>query len=136
MTRISPLWLIGLAALLVGAGAAPAASPAEASYLAENDAAMARMMRGMAIKPSGDVDRDFVHMMAPHHQGAIDMAIAVLRYGHNPQIRRLAQEIIVDQQQEIAAMRMAVGEPLPPSAPAPTSPPPAHADPMPPMEMR
>ena len=33
----------------------------------------------------------------------------------------LAQEIIVDQQQEIAAMRMAVGEPLPPSAPAPTA---------------
>ena len=114
MPRIAPLWPIGLAALLAGAGAAlaegfapgrplPVASSVEASYLAENDAAMARMMRGMTIKPSGDVDRDFVHMMVPHHQGAIDMAIAVLRYGHNPQIRRLAQEIIVDQQQEIQA---------------------------------
>jgi hypothetical protein len=147
MLRIPPLWPVGLAALLAGAGAAlaegfspgrplPVASSVEASYLAENDAAMARMMRGMTIKPSGDVDRDFVHMMVPHHQGAVDMAIAVLRYGHNPQIRRLAQEIIVDQQQEIAAMRMAVGEPLPPSAAAPTNPPPASADPMPPMEMR
>ena len=61
-------------------------------------------------------------MMVPHHQGAIDMALAVLRYGHNAQIRRLAQEIIVTQQQEIAAMRLAVGEPLPPSVPSPTEP--------------
>jgi len=47
--------------------------------------------------------------MVPHHQGAIDMALAVLRHGRNPQIRRLAQEIIVTQQQEIAVMRLAVG---------------------------
>jgi hypothetical protein len=74
----------------------------------------------MAITPAGDVDRDFVATMTPHHQGAIDMAQAVLRYGHNEQIRRLAQEIIVTQQQEIVAMRLAIGDPLPPSAPAPT----------------
>jgi len=92
----------------------------EAPFLAENDAAMNRMMNDMAVKPTGDVDRDFVAMMVPHHQGAIDMAMAVLRHGHNEQLRRLAQEIIVTQQEEIAAMRLAVGEPLPPSAPAPT----------------
>jgi Domain of unknown function (DUF305) len=56
--------------------------------------------------------------MVPHHQGAIDMALAVLRHGRNPQIRRLAQEIIVTQQQEIAVMRLAVGQPLPPSTPS------------------
>ncbi|MFZ1991387.1 MAG: DUF305 domain-containing protein, partial [Alphaproteobacteria bacterium] len=89
--------------------------------LNENDAAMKKMMDGMAIKPSGDIDRDFVAMMVPHHQGAIDMAIAVLKYGHNEQLKRLAQEIIVTQQQEIAVMRLAVGEPLPPSMPSPTS---------------
>ena len=61
-------------------------------------------------------------MMGPHHQGAIDMAVAVLRHGRNPQIRRLAQEIIVTQQQEIAAMWLAIGQPLPPSLPAPTQP--------------
>jgi uncharacterized protein (DUF305 family) len=92
----------------------------EAPFLAENDAAMAKMMNDMAVKPTGDIDRDFVAMMVPHHQGAIDMALAVLRHGHNEQIKRLAQEIIVTQQQEIAAMRLAVGEPLPPSTPAPT----------------
>jgi uncharacterized protein (DUF305 family) len=94
----------------------------EARFLAENDAAMKRMMNDMAVKPTGDVDADFVAMMVPHHQGAIDMALAVLRYGRNVQIRRLAQEIIVTQQQEIAAMRLAVGEPLPPSVPSPTEP--------------
>ena len=92
----------------------------EAPFLAENDAAMTRMMDDMAVKPTGDVDRDFVAMMVPHHQGAIDMAVAVLRHGHNERVRRLAQEIIVTQQEEISAMRLAVGDPLPPSAPAPT----------------
>ena len=109
------------------AQAGPARSaPSEAPFLAENDAAMDKMMKDMAVKPSGDVDRDFVAMMTPHHQGAIDMAQALLRYGHNEQLRRLAQEIIVTQQQEIAAMRLAIGELLPPSAPAPdqASPPP------------
>jgi uncharacterized protein (DUF305 family) len=99
---------------------AAASSGAEAAYLAENDAAMAKMMNDMTVKPTGDVDRDFVAMMVPHHQGAIDMALAVLRYGRNEQLRRLAQEIIVTQQQEIAAMRLAAGEPLPPSIAAPT----------------
>ena len=96
------------------------ATNAEAPFLAENDAIMKKMMDTMAIKPTGDVDADFVAMMAPHHQGAIEMAVAVLRYGHNARIRRLAQEIIVTQQEEIAAMRLAVGQPLPPSAPSTT----------------
>jgi Domain of unknown function (DUF305) len=93
---------------------------AEAPFLAENNAAMTKMMNGMAAQPTGDVDADFVAMMVPHHQGAIEMAVAVLRYGRNAQIRRLAQEIIVTQQEEIAAMRLAVGQPLPTSVPSPT----------------
>jgi uncharacterized protein (DUF305 family) len=111
----------GIAFLSVAALASPAAKfPREAAFLAENDAAMSKMMRGMTIEPSGNVDADFAAMMIPHHQGAIDMAIAELRHGKNEQLRRIAQEIIVDQQQEIAAMRLALGQPLPPSAPAPT----------------
>jgi hypothetical protein len=93
----------------------------EQPFLNENVAAMTRMMVDMGIKPSGDVDRDFVDLMVPHHQGAIDMALAVLRYGHNAQIKRMAQEIIVTQQQEIATMRLAVGEPPPPPVAAPTA---------------
>ena len=101
------------------AGTAAAAEPGEAGFLAENQAAMDRMMAGMSTAPSGDVDRDFTASMIPHHQGAIEMAQAELRYGHNEQLRRIAQEIIVEQQQEIAAMRLAVGDPLPPSAASP-----------------
>jgi uncharacterized protein (DUF305 family) len=97
-----------------------AATVDEAPFLKENDDAMTRMMNGMAIKPSGDIDRDFVAMMSPHHQGAIDMAISELRYGKNEQLRRIAQEIIVDQMQEIAAMKLAIGEPVTVSQPAPT----------------
>ena len=98
------------------------APPEEARFLSENVGAMTRMMVGMEIKPSGDVDQDFAAMMIPHHQGAIDMAQAELRHGHNEQLRRIAQGIIVEQQQEIAAMRLAVGEPLPPSVAAPDQP--------------
>jgi hypothetical protein len=100
-------------------GSFRSATAAEAPYLADNVSAMSKMMVDMAIQPSGDVDRDFVAMMVPHHQGAIDMAQAELRYGRNEVLRRLSQEIIVTQQQEIAAMRLAIGEPLPPSAPSP-----------------
>ena len=80
---------------------------------------MTKMMIDMGIRPSGDVDSDFVAMMVPHHQGAIEMARAELRYGHNEQLKRMAQEIIVTQLQEIAAMRLALGQPLPPSVPSP-----------------
>jgi uncharacterized protein (DUF305 family) len=97
-------------------------SPQEAPFLSENIGAMTKMLVGMEIKPSGDVDDDFAAMMIPHHQGAIDMAQAELRHGHNEQLRRVAQEIIVEQQQEIAAMRQSLGERLPPSVAAPDQP--------------
>ena len=101
----------------------------ESPFLSENDAAMNKMMASMTVKPTGDVDRDFVAMMVPHHQGAIDMAQAELRYGHNEQLRRLAQEIVVNQQQEIAVMRLAVGDQLPLSAVSPATSAPASSPP-------
>jgi hypothetical protein len=120
MMRPFPHWphrstLVLIAAVLIGSAASLAASPGEAPFLAENEAAMNKMMAGMAIQPSGDVDTDFVAMMVPHHQGGIDMATAELRYGRNEHLRRIAQEIIVTQQQEIAAMRLGLGQPLSPS---------------------
>ena len=85
--------------------------PNEHPFLDANDAAMNTMMRNMTIEPSGDVDRDFVALMVPHHEAAIAMAQALLRDGRNEKLRRMAQEIIVTQQQEIAVMRLAIGEP-------------------------
>ncbi|MDB5361225.1 MAG: hypothetical protein JWO51_2522 [Rhodospirillales bacterium] len=111
-----------LALVLMGTAPALAADAGEKPFLAENSAAMDKMMDGMSAKPTGDVDQDFVATMVPHHQGAIDMAQAELRYGHNEQLRRIAQEIIVEQQQEIAAMHLALGQPLPPSVASPDQP--------------
>jgi len=59
-----------------------------------------------SIARTGDSDVDFVRLMLPHHQGAIDMAKAQLMYGKDPQMRRLAQEIITDQQSEIELMQL------------------------------
>ncbi len=104
------------ASFLASNNAALSSGAEEASFLAKSDAAMTRMMAAMMkSKPSNDVDRDFVALMVPHHQGAIDMAEAELSYGHNEPLRGLAQEIIATQQQEIVVMRHALGEPLPAS---------------------
>jgi YVTN family beta-propeller protein len=80
------------------------ANPAFAREMME---CMGKMDRDMMAAPmTGDPDHDFSAMMIPHHQGAIDMAKAVLLHGKDPVLRRLAQEIIVTQQQEIEVMRL------------------------------
>jgi uncharacterized protein (DUF305 family) len=69
-------------------------------------ACMDRMHMAMgAVAQSGNTDVDFVRLMLPHHRCAIDMAKAQLLNGRDPQIRRLAQEIITDQQLEIELMQ-------------------------------
>ena len=117
----SPTWVTNEAQ----DGPAPAAlqktAPgSDAAFVSRSNAAMDKMMTDMAVKPTGDVDHDFVAMMVPHHQGAIDMARSELHYGLNPRLKTIAQEIIVDQMQEITLMRLALGEPLPQSTPSPT----------------
>jgi uncharacterized protein (DUF305 family) len=79
----------------------------EKSFQQQMHEAMTSMDREMEnTRMTGDPDHDFAAMMIPHHQGAIDMAKAELLYGKDPVLRRLAQEIIVTQEQEIAVMRM------------------------------
>src|SRR4030088_2208565 len=96
--------------------------PNEQPFLSKSAPAMNKMMADMTIKPTGDVDRDFVAMMVPHHQGAIEMAKAELKYGHNELLRRLAKVIIANQQQEITVMRLAVDDERPLSPDASTQP--------------
>ena len=68
------------------------------------------MHYGMAnASRNGDPDHDFATAMIPHHQGAVDMAKIELLYGEDPLLRRLAQEIIVSQQQEIVVMQRRIG---------------------------
>ena len=69
-------------------------------------ASMDKMRMAMgATKPSGNNDVDFVRLMLPHHQAAIDMAKTQLLYGKDPQMRGLAQKIITAQQSEIELMQ-------------------------------
>ena len=99
-----------LRAVVLIVALAGAATP-EQAFMAGSEAAMQKMMVAMSAPSSGDVDVDFVNQMEPHHQGAIDMAKLQLKYGRNPTLRRLAQEIIVAQGQEIQVMRNAIGRP-------------------------
>jgi len=80
----------------------------KAQFVTEIHAAMQQMMTAMDGTLTGDADADFAAMMIPHHEGAIAMAQAELKAGRNEQLRRLAQEIVITQQQEIAVMRLAL----------------------------
>ncbi len=90
----------------MSAAPTPVADGAYAGFLRQMNEAMARMMRAMhAPGTSGNADRDFLAMMIPHHQGAVDMANLALQHGRDPATRRLAEEIIAAQQTEIEGMR-------------------------------
>lgn len=87
------------------APASPGAAQPNAAAIKAFEEANAKMHRDMAVPLSGNPDVDFVRGMIPHHQGAIDMAEIVLKHGKDPQIRKLAREIIKAQKSEIAMMR-------------------------------
>ena len=69
------------------------------------DAVNMKMHKDMTMEFTGDADVDFVKGMTPHHQGAIDMAQVVLKYGKDPDIRKLAEGIIKAQETEISFMK-------------------------------
>src|SRR6185369_11597252 len=82
--------------------------------LATHDTSWVALMKNMEtmhaamapVEPSGNEDADFVNLMLPHHQAAVDRARTELLYGKDPQMRRLAQEIITDQESEIQLMQL------------------------------
>jgi uncharacterized protein (DUF305 family) len=89
----------------------------EQQFLFANDLAMSNMNRDMLVPPTGDIDRDFADIMIPHHQATIDMAEAELKYGHDDQLRRLAEKIVAQQQQEISILSRTSGSTAAPGAP-------------------
>ncbi|NMM11088.1 MAG: DUF305 domain-containing protein [Polaromonas sp.] len=76
------------------------------SFEAGMSTGMARMMSDMHQSGyTGQPDSDFLAMMIPHHEGAVEMARLVLIHGRDPMVRQLAEEIIASQTVEIASMR-------------------------------
>jgi Domain of unknown function (DUF305) len=131
--RLQRKGLIGLLLLALAPAARTDAQDSDSvdRFRSLMNEATTRMHGAMHVPFTGDADRDFARMMIPHHQGAIDMALVELRYGKDERLKRLAQEIIVTQQQEIDVMHLALGDALSPGSPAPTqiSPNPhAHGD--------
>jgi uncharacterized protein (DUF305 family) len=86
---------------VAGMAMKPATSPADQAFAAS----MKTMMTDMHVKPTGKPDADFVLMMIPHHQGAVDMAKVELQYGADPELRQLATDIVAAQDKEIAQMK-------------------------------
>lgn len=85
--------------------------PGYAGFSAAMDAGMDRMMRDMhAGAATGNVDIDFLAMMIPHHEGAVEMARLLLVHGRDPATRRLAAEIISSQVVEIEGMKRRLAE--------------------------
>ena len=80
-------------------------APESDVYMKEAMEAHTKMMEHMQTKPSGDPDKDFVMMMIPHHQGAVDMARLELKYGKDAELRALAENIISSQEKEIVQMK-------------------------------
>jgi uncharacterized protein (DUF305 family) len=110
------VWLAPVPAAAEEAASAPhnhmsAPDASVPTFYSEMAGVNARMHADMQVAPTGDVDRDFLRMMIPHHQGAIDMARLLLKYGHDEKLKRLAQSLIVEQGQEITYMRTLLDPP-------------------------
>src|SRR5262245_46057606 len=107
--QVQPLWNAATASNSNRTVAPPEKLPPDSDYarfVREIDASTSVMMKDMRAPPhSGDPDIDFLAMMIPHHEAAVEMARLALVHGRDPATRRLAEEIVASQTVEIASMK-------------------------------
>ena len=78
----------------------------EEKYLKEYEKIVKEMMCGLEnLKPTGNVDKDFLQSMIVHHQGAIDMVNSIIKYTDNAEIKKMAEGELQNQQPEIDNMK-------------------------------
>ena len=100
-SSLAVLALVAAPALAEDMKMDPNGSPADKAFMES----MQKMQKDMDMKPTGNPDKDFVMMMMPHHQGAIDMAKVELQYGKDPMLRKMATGIVKAQEKEIGEMK-------------------------------
>jgi uncharacterized protein (DUF305 family) len=64
-----------------------------------------KMHRDMPMSYTGNVDADFAKAMLAHHQGAVDMATIAIAFGKDPQMKKLAEDIVRAQEAEMATIK-------------------------------
>ncbi|MET4279417.1 MULTISPECIES: DUF305 domain-containing protein [unclassified Bradyrhizobium] len=79
----------------------------EQQFLFELDLAMSNMNSSMLMTPTDDIDRDIVNVMFPHHQGAIGLERAEIKYSRNDELRQLARLMVSKQEEEISSLHHA-----------------------------
>lgn len=103
--------LLTLTAATMLALATPAlAAEHSASSTSDYKAAMATMDKAMPMNFTGDADEDFARLMIPHHQGAIAIAEIELKHGKDPMLRKMAQEMIAKQKEEISSLERSLAD--------------------------
>lgn len=82
-----------------------APKPSDSPVITAYKQAHMDMMKSMGVPLTGEPDVDFARNMIPHHQAAISMAKIELQHGKDPELKKMAEKMIADQESESSALK-------------------------------